>query len=89
MIVNVLICFEQQRSSVPIFGELMALLLVYWEKHQNWMEEEESRFSFLICLSIHLLVDVHKLSSSHLIDWRSSSSLSAPYLLIQTSSLWQ
>ncbi|XP_024121620.1 serine/threonine-protein kinase 36 isoform X3 [Oryzias melastigma] len=40
--------FIKQRSSVPIFGELMALLLVYWEKHQNWMEEEESRLEEFI-----------------------------------------
>ncbi|RVE63719.1 hypothetical protein OJAV_G00139200 [Oryzias javanicus] len=40
--------FIKERTSVPIFGELMALILVYWEKHQDWMEEEESRLEEFI-----------------------------------------
>ncbi|XP_078786622.1 serine/threonine-protein kinase 36 isoform X4 [Oryzias latipes] len=40
--------FIKQQSSVPIIGEFMAFLLIYWDKHGDWIEEEESRLEEFI-----------------------------------------
>ncbi|XP_061595875.1 serine/threonine-protein kinase 36 [Cololabis saira] len=35
--------FIKQQGSVPVLGEMMTLLLIYWEKNSDWIEEESSR----------------------------------------------
>lgn len=39
----------QQSQSVPILGEMIVVLRIYWEKHQSWVDKEQR---FLDCLVI-------------------------------------
>ena len=65
----------QQPWSVPVLKEIIVVLLVYWDKHRDWMEEEHRSVLFLFFFyteadSVHLLntvceqvTDFHKSQS--------------------------
>eukprot|EP00066_Takifugu_rubripes_P020697 XP_011609963.1 PREDICTED: serine/threonine-protein kinase 36 [Takifugu rubripes] len=33
--------FIQQSQSIPILGEMIVVLRIYWEKHQSWVDKEQ------------------------------------------------
>lgn len=45
----------QQSQSVPILGEMMVVLRIYWEKHHSWVVKEQ-RFDYCLVTLSWLLV---------------------------------
>lgn len=88
----------QQPWSVPTLGEMIIVLKIYWEKHCDWVEEE-NRFVFIdllsaLCIQVgdlhtEVIQLFHLIFCSLTVDWKSSPSPSLQFSVNQTSFLWQ